>query len=85
MLHQANLVFIEVRYRGPTSMTDGATSITAAKRARIVHAANHFLACHQRFRRHCCRFDVVSVARPNYRPSSPAGFTCTWIRDAFNV
>jgi putative endonuclease len=85
MLHDELLVFVEVRYRGHGAYTDGAHSITRAKRQRITRAATHFLSRHPRHGRRRCRFDVVSVAQPNYAASCTAAFRCTWIRSAFRA
>jgi putative endonuclease len=53
------LVFVEVRARADTRHGGAAASIGAAKRARIVFAARHYLA---RLRTlPPCRFDVVAI------------------------
>lgn len=54
------LVFVEVRSRASRDQGGAAASIGAAKRARIVYAAQRYL---QRFCGHCppCRFDVVAI------------------------
>ncbi len=54
------LVFIEVRMRTRTDFGSAAESIHAAKRARLVTAARHYLA-HTRADR-ACRFDAFLVA-----------------------
>ena len=71
------LVFVEVRYRSGAGFGDGAASITAAKRRRIIAAATHFLGTFYRNSLPPCRFDVASVAPPHYRVE--------WIRNAFNL
>jgi putative endonuclease len=53
------LVFVEVRMRGAGSAGGAAASIGAAKRARLVYAAQHYLARLDRVPP--CRFDVVAV------------------------
>lgn len=65
------LVFVEVRARQDARYGGAAASITAAKRARLVHAARLYLA-------HLadtppCRFDAVLIE----------GGRLTWLRDAF--
>jgi putative endonuclease len=67
------LVFVEVRARASTSHGGAGASISAAKRARIVLAARHYLA-------RCrvwppCRFDVVAVD----------GDQLSWLRGAFDA
>lgn len=54
------LVFVEVRARASRSQGGAAASIGAAKRRRIVYAAQHYLA---RWRGPLppCRFDVVAI------------------------
>ena len=55
-------VFVEVRYRGNTSLVDAATSVDHAKQGRLVAAAQHYLQRHPRAADYPCRFDVVAVA-----------------------
>jgi putative endonuclease len=71
------LVFVEVRFRNSDRFGDGAASITHAKRRRLIAAARHYLGGIRRHPLPPCRFDVVSVSRPNYRDDF------VWIRDAF--
>ena len=67
------LVFVEVRQRRSEAFGGAAESITAAKRARLVAAARHYLA---RFRDvSSCRFDVVLI-----RGDEPR---IEWLRNAF--
>ena len=40
------VVFVEVRYRKSASHGDAAASITASKQARLILAAQHWLAAH---------------------------------------
>jgi putative endonuclease len=55
------LVFVEVKTRKFGSMTDGADSVTFAKRRKIAKTARAFIAEHPDFREMNARFDVVSV------------------------
>lgn len=75
----ATLVFVEVRYRAGGAYGDGATSITASKRHKLVQAASAFLASHRKLGECACRFDVIDasgdVAEPQLR----------WLRDAFRA
>ena len=57
------LVFVEVRARTRACAGGAAASIAAAKRARILFAAQHFL-CHLAAPLPPCRFDVVSIDGP---------------------
>lgn len=67
------VVFVEVRARAAAGFGGAAESITAAKRARIVLAARHYLA---RFGLDApCRFDAVLVD----------GGELSWIRNAFEA
>lgn len=76
MTDGAQLVFVEVRYRRSGRYGAGFETVTRAKRRRLMAAARAYLARH-RGADAFCRFDVVSVAKPNYA----AEFV--WIRDAF--
>lgn len=53
------LVFVEVRARTRADFGGAAESITAAKRGRIVLAAQHYLARHDG--NPACRFDAVLI------------------------
>lgn len=65
------LVFVEVRSRSGMSHGGAADSITATKRARLIHAARLYLA--GMGSEPACRFDVVL---------DQAG-DLTWLKDAF--
>jgi putative endonuclease len=67
------LVFAEVRLRRGAAFGGAAESVTAAKRARLVAAARHYLAGRPQV---ACRFDVLLLDA-----LSPA--RVQWIRDAF--
>ncbi|HEX2197379.1 MAG TPA: YraN family protein [Burkholderiales bacterium] len=66
------LVFVEVRMRRGWGFGGAAESVTAAKRARILAAAQLYLSRRPQAR---CRFDVFLI-------DGPAG-DVQWIRDAF--
>jgi putative endonuclease len=72
------LVFVEVRLRSDARFGGGAASVTTAKQRRLVLAARHYLAGLRTHTLPACRFDVVSVSRPNYGTPD-----FEWIRDAF--
>jgi putative endonuclease len=69
----ATTVFVEVRLRTRQDFGGAAASITAAKQARLVLAARHWLARHGQTYDMPCRFDAVLSD----------GATLEWIRDAF--
>lgn len=81
--HKA-LVFVEVRYRGPTSLVSGADSVDERKQRKLISAAEHFLQANPRFAERRCRFDVVSIAAapPGNSERRPR---VDWIRDAFEA
>jgi putative endonuclease len=66
----ATVVFVEVRLRRRSDFGGAAASITAAKQAKVVMAARHWLARHGEFP---CRFDCVLLDGANIE----------WLRDAF--
>ena len=69
----ATIVFVEVRSRRRSDYGGAAASITAAKRARIVMAARHWLARRRRQHDPACRFDCVLID----------GDHMEWLQDAF--
>jgi putative endonuclease len=68
----ATTVFVEVRLRRRQDYGGAAASITAAKQARLILAARHWLARHGETP---CRFDAVLSDGENLE----------WIRDAFQA
>lgn len=71
------LVFVEVRYRSSAGFGGGATSITAGKRRKLIHAAQQFLALHRQYANAACRFDVIEADGDAQAPR------LIWLRDAF--
>jgi putative endonuclease len=67
------VVFVEVRLRRRSDYGGAAASITAAKQAKIVMAARHWLARHGQYNDSPCRFDCVLLD----------GEHIEWLRDAF--
>ncbi|MDX1374694.1 MAG: YraN family protein [Burkholderiales bacterium] len=72
------IVFAEVRLRRPGLFGGAAESITAAKRARLVAAARHYLAGR---RERACRFDVMLLEAG----AAARLEDIEWIRDAFDA
>ncbi len=75
----ANVVFIEVRYRGDARFGGGAASVDARKRRKLVQAAQLFLLAHPPYANAPCRFDVVEA------DGDPAAPRLNWLRDAFRA
>lgn len=73
------VVFVEVRYRKSASHGDAAASVTASKQAKLILAAQHWLAAHPQHARRPCRFDVVSYDGPADAPQRQ------WLRGAFDA
>lgn len=67
-------VFVEVRLRGRSGYGGAAASITAAKQNRLILAARHWLARHDR-NDAPCRFDCVLIDDGHLE----------WVRDAFTA
>jgi putative endonuclease len=73
------IVFVEVRYRKNASHGDAATSVTRSKQAKLILAAQHWLAANPRLAASPCRFDVVSY-------DGLGDTLCqAWLRGAFEV
>ncbi len=79
MLDGTTVVFVEVRYRRSARFGDGAASVDARKRRKLVLAARQFLARHRQYRDAPCRFDVVDAS------GDPEAPTLRWLRDAFRA
>ena len=76
---RGTLVFVEVRYRSHAGFGGGAASVDAAKRRKLVRAAQQFLQAHPRWADAPCRFDVVEA------DGDPASPRLNWLRDAFRA
>ncbi|HUH31110.1 MAG TPA: YraN family protein [Rhodanobacter sp.] len=72
------IVFVEVRYRRSAGHGDAATSVTVAKQARLILAAQQWLGAHPEHARRTCRFDVVSYDGPADAVHQ------AWLRNAFD-
>ncbi len=79
MLDGATLVFVEVRFRRDARFGGGAASVDARKRAKIVRAAQAFLAAHPAHAHRGCRFDVIAADGDAAAPQ------LHWLRDAFRA
>jgi len=73
------VVFVEVRHRMRASYGDAANSVTASKQAKLIRAAELWLASHPQHAQRPCRFDVVSYDGP------VAQAHMTWWRSAFEA
>ena len=73
------LVFVEVRRRKSRAFGGGVESVDGRKRARLVSAAEHYLAMKHLGDERPCRFDVVAIDGPYPR------VTIEWVRDAFDT
>ena len=71
----ATTVFVEVRLRSCGDFGGAAASITAAKQARLILAARHWL---QRHGETPCRFDCVLLDKLDTN-------NIEWLRDAFSA
>lgn len=58
------LVFVEVRMRASASFGGAAASITAAKRAKLLRTARHYLSGAARMP--ACRFDALLISGADY-------------------
>jgi putative endonuclease len=73
------VVFVEVRHRVRQDYGDAATSITAAKQAKLAQTAQLWLAAHPQHAQRACRFDVVAYDGPG------DSATMAWLRNAFDA
>ena len=77
--HGDTLVFVEVRMRRNDRYGGAAASVGAAKQARVIRAAQHWLAAQgRRMQARPARFDVIAM-----RTLDAQGIE--WIRDAFGL
>jgi len=74
-----SLVFVEVRLRNRDDFGSAAESVTAHKQARVVLAANYFLATHPRWQHSACRFDVLAAKQEH------GAIAWNWVQNAFSA
>lgn len=75
---RGTLVFVEVRYRGHTSLVSSEESVTLTKQRRLIRAAQHYLlSCNED---RPCRFDVLAI-----NLSGLGKLRIHWIDNAFGV
>ncbi|MHB1057807.1 MAG: YraN family protein [Rhodanobacter sp.] len=79
MLDHDAIVFVEVRYRKSASHGDASASVTSGKQAKLIKAAQQWLASHPQHARRACRFDVVSYDGPEN------AIRRDWLRGAFEA
>lgn len=79
MRHGETVVFVEVRHRVRATHGDAASSITAAKQAKLISAARLWLSSHPQHAQRPCRFDVVCYDGP------ADDARMSWWRDAFEA
>ena len=73
------LVFVEVRFRGEHARGDGTSSVGAAKRHKLVRAAQTWLQQNPRAADAACRFDVIGCS------GLPAQPRFDWTHNAFDA
>lgn len=75
---RGTLVFVEVRYRGHTSLVSSEESVTPTKQRRLIRAAQHYLLRCREDRP--CRFDVLAINRSAFGRTK-----VNWIDNAFDA
>jgi putative endonuclease len=73
------LVFVEVRYRKSARFGSAAETVTLAKQAKLLLAAQMYLLQHPKFNDNPSRFDVVGVT-----PGVANSHEFTWLKNAFD-
>ena len=77
-LDDEELVFIEVRYRGPGSFSRAGVTVDTHKQRKLIRAAAQYTTRRQQFAMHVMRFDVVAID-----VDERGAVTIDWIKDAF--
>jgi putative endonuclease len=73
------LVFFEVRYRGPGSLTDAASSVNYPKQRRLLKAVSFYLHRYGLWDS-ICRIDVIAIS-----PGTTKKYRVQWIRNAIQA
>lgn len=77
--HDAQIVFVEVRYRREPGSTRAVDSVGPRKQRLLLRCAQAWLGAHREHARRPCRFDVLGVE------GEPEQLRFEWIRDAFGA
>jgi putative endonuclease len=77
-LDDNELVFVEVRYRGPGSFSRAGLTVDMHKQRKLVRTAALYVTRYPRFGMSVMRFDVVAIDVDEHGTE-----TIDWIRDAF--
>ena len=77
-LDDDELVFVEVRYRGPGSFARAGVTVDTHKQRKLIRTAALYTARRQQFAMHVMRFDVVAID-----VNERGAVSINWIKDAF--
>lgn len=77
-LDDDELVFVEVRHRGPGSYSPAGTTVDRRKQQKLIRTAALFTTRHPQYGLCVMRFDVVAIDVDEHGAQS-----IEWIRDAF--
>lgn len=79
MLDRDTVVFVEVRHRVSSTRGDAAASVHQGKQAKLIRAAQIWLASHSQHAHRTCRFDVIGYDGP------AEDARMQWLRAAFDA
>lgn len=79
MAEGSTVIFVEVRFRKSGRFVGALESVTAAKQARVAHAAAIWLQHNPALAERACRFDVIGIEGAGERPR------ISWIKNAFTA
>lgn len=77
MENKKELLFIEVRYRNNSQHGEAFETVNTQKQKKLIQTAEIYLQKHPKYRKHHCRFDVISITGPD------ENLHTDWIKDAF--
>jgi putative endonuclease len=80
MQDREEIVFVEVRFRQPTSFATALESVDPAKQKKIIKTATHYLSQRNLIDKVNCRFDVIGISY-----SLVVTPEIEWIQNAFFV
>ena len=78
------LVFVEVKTRGPGSLAPGASAVGPGKRTKLAQAAAAYLSAHDAWDAPC-RFDIVEVAGVGGVAGESRGLKAVHLENAFTL
>ncbi|BFM06217.1 YraN family protein [Halioxenophilus aromaticivorans] len=75
-----SLIFVEVKFRSRQDYGTASEMVSASKQAKLINAAQHYLAKHPRYLNQPCRFDLFALQYDTNQT-----LQINWLKNAFTT